>query len=129
MGEEDVDLETVWQAGRPGFGKAVDYLRQHAEARISLVAKTDRVLMHGTKVLMTKNYIGNLSYEARKGMTGKGIWSACAPFGYCNVVGGNGMKTIAPTGSWRWSFAICSRVPDRGSVAPRLLAADVGRLG
>ncbi|EAR22155.1 recombinase family protein [Nitrococcus mobilis] len=55
--------------------------------------------MHGIKVLMAKNYIDNLSEETCKGMTEKaeqGIWPSYAPFGYRNVLGENGKKTIEP---------------------------------
>jgi site-specific DNA recombinase len=55
--------------------------------------------MHGIKVLMAKNYIDNLSEEARKGMQEKaqqGLWPSCAPLGYRNVEGPNGKKTIEP---------------------------------
>jgi hypothetical protein len=41
--------------------------------------------MHGIKVLMAKNYIGNLSEEARKGTQEKaeqGIWPTKTPLGY-----------------------------------------------
>jgi len=41
--EEYVDVETAKQAGRSSFGEMVDYLRQHSEARIILVEKTDRL--------------------------------------------------------------------------------------
>ena len=41
--EEYVDVETAKQAGRSSFGKMVDYLHQHPEARIILVEKTDRL--------------------------------------------------------------------------------------
>ena len=55
--------------------------------------------MHGIKVLMAKNYIDNLSEEARKGMLEKaeqGIWPTKCPLGYRNVPGSDGKKTIAP---------------------------------
>jgi site-specific DNA recombinase len=55
--------------------------------------------MHGIKVLMAKNYIDNLSEEARKGMQEKaeqGIWPTVAPLGYRNVVGSDGKKIIEP---------------------------------
>jgi len=41
--EEYVDVETAKQAGRSSFGEMVDYLRKHADARIILVEKTDRL--------------------------------------------------------------------------------------
>ncbi len=62
-------------------------------------ARSSEKFMHGIKVLMAKNYIDNLSEETRKGMTEKaeqGIWPSYAPFGYRNVVGENGKKTIEP---------------------------------
>ncbi|MCP1839108.1 hypothetical protein J2R78_002075 [Bradyrhizobium sp. USDA 4538] len=46
---------------------------------------------------MAKNYVDNLSEEARKGMQEKaeqGIWPSSAPLGYRNVVGSDGRKTI-----------------------------------
>ena len=36
-------MEPAKQAGRSSFGEMVDYLRQHPEARIILVEKTDRL--------------------------------------------------------------------------------------
>src|SRR5262244_4319253 len=55
--------------------------------------------MHGIKVLMAKNYIDNLSEEARKGMQEKaeqGIWPTVEPLGYRNVAGPDGKKIIEP---------------------------------
>ncbi len=46
---------------------------------------------------MAKNYIDNLSEEARKGMQEKaeqGIWPTVAPLGYRNVMGPDGKKII-----------------------------------
>lgn len=43
VAEEYVDVETAKQAGRSSFGEMVDYLRQHPEAHIILVEKTDRL--------------------------------------------------------------------------------------
>jgi DNA invertase Pin-like site-specific DNA recombinase len=54
--------------------------------------------MHGIKVLMAKNYIDNLSEEARKGMQEKaeqGIWPTKTPLGYRNTTGPDGKKIIA----------------------------------
>ena len=54
--------------------------------------------MNGIKVLMAKNYIDNLSEEARKGLQEKveqGIWPPKAPLGYRNVTGPDGKKIIA----------------------------------
>jgi hypothetical protein len=54
--------------------------------------------MHGIKVLMAKNYIDNLSEEARKGQQEKaeqGIWPTKTPLGYRNITGADGKKVIA----------------------------------
>jgi site-specific DNA recombinase len=48
---------------------------------------------------MAKNYIDNLSEEARKGMQEKaeqGFWPTGAPLGYLNVLGPDGKKIIVP---------------------------------
>jgi site-specific DNA recombinase len=66
---------------------------------LSRDSKSSEKFVHGIKVLMAKNYIDNLSEEARKGMQEKaeqGIWPTGAPLGYVNVVGSDGKKTIAP---------------------------------
>ena len=47
---------------------------------------------------MAKNYIDNLSEEARKGMQEKaeqGIWPTKTPLGYRNIIGPDGKKIIA----------------------------------
>lgn len=65
---------------------------------LSPESRSSEKFMHGIKVLMAKNYIDNLSEEARKGMLEKaeqGIWPTKAPFGYANVVGSNGKNIIA----------------------------------
>jgi site-specific DNA recombinase len=66
---------------------------------LSADSRSSEKFMHGIKVLMAKNYIDNPSEETRKGMTEKaeqGIWPSYAPFGYRNVLGENGKKTIEP---------------------------------
>src|SRR5712691_6833056 len=66
---------------------------------LSRDSKSSEKFVHGIKVLMAKNYIDNLSEEARKGMQEKaeqGIWPTGAPLGYLNVLGPDGKKTIAP---------------------------------
>jgi site-specific DNA recombinase len=66
---------------------------------ISKDARSSVKFMHGIKTLMAKQYIDNLSEEARKGMLEKaeqGNWPSAAPFGYCNVIGPDGKKVIAP---------------------------------
>ena len=64
---------------------------------LSRESRSSEKFMHGIKVLMAKNYIDNLSEEARKGMQEKaeqGIWPTKAPLGYCNVAGSDGKKII-----------------------------------
>ena len=65
---------------------------------LSRDSRSSEKFMHGIKVLMAKNYIDNLSEEARKGMQEKaeqGIWPTRAPLGYGNVEGPDGKKVIA----------------------------------
>ena len=55
---------------------------------LSRESRSSEKFMHGIKVLMAKNYIDNLSEEARKGMQEKaeqGIWPTKSPLGYRNV--------------------------------------------
>ena len=64
---------------------------------LSRESRSSEKFMHGIKVLMAKNYIDNLSEEARKGMQEKaeqGIWPTAAPLGYRNVTGADGKKII-----------------------------------
>src|SRR5438309_5327482 len=66
---------------------------------LSRESRSSEKFMHGIKVLMAKNYIDNLSEEARKGMQEKaeqGIWPTVAPLGYRNLAGPNGKKIIEP---------------------------------
>lgn len=66
---------------------------------LSRDSRSSEKFMHGIKVLMAKNYVDNLSEEARKGMLEKakqGIWPSQAPLGYLNVVGPHGKKIIVP---------------------------------
>lgn len=68
-------------------------------AVISRDSRSSEKFMHGIKVLMAKNYVDNLSEEARKGMLEKakqGLWPSTAPVGYLNVVGPSGKKIIVP---------------------------------
>src|ERR1700738_2899268 len=65
---------------------------------LSRESRSSEKFMHGIKVLMAKNYIDNLSEEARKGMQEKaeqGIWPTKTPLGYLNVTGPDGKKIIA----------------------------------
>ena len=64
---------------------------------LSHESRSSEKFMHGIKVPMAKNYIDNLSEEARKGMQEKaeqGIWPTVAPLGYRNVAGADGKKII-----------------------------------
>ncbi|SRR6266446_147015 len=66
---------------------------------LSRDSKSSEKFVHGIKVLMAKNYIDNLSEEARKGQQEKaeqGIWPTKAPLGYRNVTGDYGKRVIAP---------------------------------
>lgn len=66
---------------------------------LSRESRSSEKFMHGIKVLMAKNYIDNLSEEARKGMLEKaeqGIWPTKCPLGYRNVAGPDGKRIIAP---------------------------------
>jgi site-specific DNA recombinase len=65
---------------------------------LSRDSRCSEKFMHGIKVLMAKNYIDNLSEEARKGMQEKaeqGIWPTKTPLGYRNIAGADGKKIIA----------------------------------
>jgi site-specific DNA recombinase len=65
---------------------------------LSRESRSSEKFMHGIKVLMAKNYIDNLSEEARKGMQEKaeqGIWPTKTPLGYRNITGPAGKKIIA----------------------------------
>src|SRR4051794_27645378 len=65
---------------------------------LSRESRSSEKFMHGIKVLMAKNYIDNLSEEARKGMQEKaeqGIWPTKTPLGYRNITGSDGKKIIA----------------------------------
>jgi site-specific DNA recombinase len=69
---------------------------------LSQDSKSSEKFFHGIKVLMAKNYIDNLSEEARKGQQEKaeqGIWPTKAPLGYLNVLGADGKRIIAPDSS------------------------------
>ncbi len=65
---------------------------------LSRESRSSEKFMHGIKVLMAKNYIDNLSEEARKGQQEKaeqGIWPTKTPLGYRNITGPDGKKMIA----------------------------------
>ena len=66
---------------------------------LSRESRSSEKFMHGIKVLMAKNYIDNLSEEARKGMREKaeqGLWPTFAPLGYRNVLAETGKRIIEP---------------------------------
>lgn len=66
---------------------------------LSRDSRSSEKFVHGIKVLMAKNYIDNLSEEARKGMLEKaaqGIWPTKAPLGYTNAIGPEGKRIIVP---------------------------------
>ncbi len=66
---------------------------------LSRDSRSSEKFMHGIKVLMAKNYIDNLSEEARKGQLEKaaqGHWPTRAPMGCRNITGKDGKKAIEP---------------------------------
>jgi site-specific DNA recombinase len=66
---------------------------------LSKESRSSEKFFHGIKVLMAKNYIDNLSEEARKGQLEKasqGLWPTKAPLGYRNSAGGDGKRIITP---------------------------------
>jgi site-specific DNA recombinase len=66
---------------------------------LSRESRSSEKFMHGIKAPMAKNYIDNLSEEARKGMQEKaeqGIWPTKTPLGYRNITGPDGKKIIIP---------------------------------
>jgi site-specific DNA recombinase len=92
---------------RPPYRNLKDWVRlDELDIEIHLVkegiilsrdSRSSEKFVHGIKVLMAKNYIDNLSEEARKGMQEKaeqGIWPTVAPLGYLNVMGPDGKKII-----------------------------------
>lgn len=65
---------------------------------LSKDSRSSAKFMHGIKVVMAKNYVDNLSEEARKGMMEKaeqGVWPTKAPLGYANTTSEDGRKVIA----------------------------------
>ncbi len=62
-------------------------------------SRSHEKFIHGIKVLMAKNFIDNLSEEAKKGLAEKarqGIWPSRAPLGYLNLVRPDGKHVIVP---------------------------------
>ena len=65
---------------------------------LSTHSRSSEKFMHGIKVLMAKNYVDNLSEEARKGMRGEsraGHLANLSASGYRNVLGPRGKNIIA----------------------------------
>lgn len=83
------------------------------------------------KLVVAKNYIDNLSEEAKKGMLEKarqGIWPSRAPIGYINVVQG-GRRVIAPCPTLGPKIQLLFNVYANGECSARLLsqfAQDIG---
>lgn len=80
--------------------------------------------MHGIKVLTAKNYIDNLSEEARKGQMEKaeqGLWPSKAPLGHLDVTGKDGRKVIEPDRPWLLSSQSCSSVTPPANIRSRRL--------
>jgi site-specific DNA recombinase len=66
---------------------------------LSRDSRSSEKFMHGSKVLMAKNYIDNLSEKASQGIQEKaeqGLWPSFAPLGYRNLNGPDGKKIIEP---------------------------------
>src|SRR6266566_4522273 len=90
-------------AAANGFAVAQEYVDVETHfpkegVVLSRESRSSEKFMHGIKVLMAKNYIDNLSEEARKGMQEKaeqGIWPTKCPLGYRNITGPDGKKIIA----------------------------------
>ena len=75
---------------------------------LSRELRSSEKFMHGIKVLMAKNYIDNLSEEARKGMQEKaeqGIWPTVAPLGYRNVAARTARRSSPPIPTLRRMIA------------------------
>jgi site-specific DNA recombinase len=54
---------------------------------LSKESNSNEKLQHDLKLILSRNYVNNLSEEVRKGQTEKakqGIWPSCAPIGYKN---------------------------------------------
>src|SRR6202022_769339 len=99
VAHEYVDVETAKQTGRAAFGELEAEIHFPKEGVVlSRESRSSEKFMHGIKVLMAKNYIDNLSEEARKGMREKaeqGIWPTKTPLGYRTLTAPDGKKIIA----------------------------------
>ena len=99
---------------------------------LSKESKSSEKFMHGIKVLMAKNYIDNLSEEARKGMTEKaaqGFWPSLAPLGYRNVRNEAGRKVIAIDAENAPIITRLFELCGTGNFSMKELAGKAGELG
>jgi site-specific DNA recombinase len=99
---------------------------------LSRDSRSSEKFMHGIKVLMAKNYIDNLSEEARKGMQEKaeqGIWPTKTPLGYRNVTGPDGKKIIATDPAIAPLIAKLFEWYSRGDISLREAARKVHAAG
>src|SRR4030095_15320534 len=66
----------------------VHFVKENAV--VSKESRSSDKFMHGSKVLMAKQYVDNLSEEVRKGLreeAEQGDWPSVAPVGYVNNLG------------------------------------------
>lgn len=99
---------------------------------LSKDSRSSEKFMHGIKVLMAKNYIDNLSEEARKGMTEKaaqGYWPTLAPLGYRNIRNDAGRKVIAVDPEIAPMIARLFELCGTGNFSINELAAKARELG
>jgi DNA invertase Pin-like site-specific DNA recombinase len=99
---------------------------------LSRDSKSSEKFVHGIKVLMAKNYIDNLSEEARKGQLEKaeqGIWPSKAPLGYRNVTGLDGKKNIEPDPKFAGTIAHLFGWYATGTLSLKQLAAEAQSAG
>jgi site-specific DNA recombinase len=90
---------------------------------LSRESRSSEKFMHGIKVLMAKNYIDNLSEEARKGMQEK----AKCPLGYRNVSDPDGKKVIATDPAVAPLIAKLFEWYARGDISLKEAAHNAGR--
>src|SRR3954454_9713436 len=99
---------------------------------LSRESRSSEKFMHGIKVLMAKNYIDNLSEEARKGMQEKaeqGIWPTKSPLGYRNAAGPDGKKVIATDAAIAPFIAQLFEWYSRGDISLKQAARKVRAAG
>jgi site-specific DNA recombinase len=99
---------------------------------LSRDSKSSEKFVHGIKVLMAKNYIDNLSEEARKGQLEKaeqGIWPSKAPLGYRNITGLDGKKVIEPDSKFAGTITHLFGWYATGTLSLKQLAAEAQSAG